>query len=562
MRSTKRIGDILIASGKLTQEQLNDAVKLQQIKKKKLGELLIEEKFVEEEDIIDALRHQLGIQRVDFENTYVDKDAVKSIPYVLAKKHVTVPLFYDNSDNMVVAINDPLDIIALDNLKLVTKKNIIPLIATKKEIIDLIERFYNTDDAARAVEEFNKSQSLDTIEQAAQENLEQINNAPVVRLVNNIIETGVRSSASDIHIEPFEDRIRVRMRVDGILLEMMKLDVRTHNAIVSRIKILSDLNIAERRLPQDGAIVMKIDNRDIDFRVSILPTIYGEKVVIRILDQAQFQMRMEDLGFTEEEMVLIEDFISAPHGIILVTGPTGSGKSTTLYTLLRSLNTMTDNIITVEDPVEYKLDGINQVQVNTKAGLTFVAGLRSILRQDPDIIMIGEIRDVETAEIAIRSSITGHLVFSTIHTNDAVSTISRLLDMGMAPYLVSSSIYGIVSQRLVRKLCPRCKEKHEATVHEKELLGINPEEELIIYEPKGCMACNNTGYKGRMGIHEVLKVNRHMRELITAGATYDQLADQAKADGMIPLMQNAKDLILQGITSIEETLEITFFTEE
>nr|WP_207740720.1 GspE/PulE family protein [Alkalibacter mobilis] len=546
----------------MTQEQLNDAVKLQQIKKKKLGELLIEEKFVEEEDIIDALRHQLGIQRVDFENTYVDKDAVKSIPYVLAKKHVTVPLFYDNSDNMVVAINDPLDIIALDNLKLVTKKNIIPLIATKKEIIDLIERFYNTDDAARAVEEFNKSQSLDTIEQAAQENLEQINNAPVVRLVNNIIETGVRSSASDIHIEPFEDRIRVRMRVDGILLEMMKLDVRTHNAIVSRIKILSDLNIAERRLPQDGAIVMKIDNRDIDFRVSILPTIYGEKVVIRILDQAQFQMRMEDLGFTEEEMVLIEDFISAPHGIILVTGPTGSGKSTTLYTLLRSLNTMTDNIITVEDPVEYKLDGINQVQVNTKAGLTFVAGLRSILRQDPDIIMIGEIRDVETAEIAIRSSITGHLVFSTIHTNDAVSTISRLLDMGMAPYLVSSSIYGIVSQRLVRKLCPRCKEKHEATVHEKELLGINPEEELIIYEPKGCMACNNTGYKGRMGIHEVLKVNRHMRELITAGATYDQLADQAKADGMIPLMQNAKDLILQGITSIEETLEITFFTEE
>jgi type IV pilus assembly protein PilB len=271
---------------------------------------------------------------------------------------------------------------------------------------------------------------------------------------------------------------------------------------------------------------------------------------------------MEDLGFTDFEMNHIQDFLAAPHGIILATGPTGSGKSTTLYTLLRNLNTASDNIITVEDPVEYKLDGINQVQVNTKAGLTFVAGLRSILRQDPDIIMIGEIRDVETAEIAIRSSITGHLVFSTIHTNDAVSTISRLIDMGIPPYLVSSSIYGIISQRLIRKLCPRCKEKYEASVPEKELLGINPDEELTLYRAKGCISCNNTGYKGRMGIHEVLKINRHMREKISAGATYDELSDQAKVDGMVPLMQNAKDLILQGITTIEETLEITFFTSE
>ena len=289
MRHAKRIGDLLVASGKITQEQLTEAIQLQQVKKQKLGELLVTEGIVDEEDIINVLKFQLGIQRVDFENTYVDKDAVKSIPYVLAKKHITVPLFYDNSDNLIVAINDPLDIIALDNLKLVTKKNIIPFIATKKEIIDLIERFYNTDDAARAVEEFNKSQSLDEVEQTSQDNMEQINNAPVVRLVNNIIETGVRSQASDIHIEPYEDRIRVRMRVDGVLIEMMKLDIRTHNAIVSRIKILSDLNIAERRLPQDGAIVMKIDNRDIDFRVSILPTIYGEKVVIRSWTRHSFR---------------------------------------------------------------------------------------------------------------------------------------------------------------------------------------------------------------------------------------------------------------------------------
>lgn len=562
MRSLKRIGDILISTGKLTQEQLAEAMQLQQVKKSKLGELLVDEGYVNEEDIIDALKLQLGIQRVDFENTYVDKEAVKSIPYVLAKKHITVPLFYDTADNLIVAINDPLDIIALDNLRLVTKKNIVPLIATKREIIDLIERFYNTDDAARAVEEFNRSQSIDDMDQSAQDNMEQINNAPVVRLVNNIIETGVRSKASDIHIEPFSDRIRVRMRVDGVLLEMMKLDIRTHNAIVSRIKIVSDLNIAERRIPQDGAIVMRIDNRDIDFRVSILPTIYGEKVVIRILDQAQFQMRMSDLGFTDREMPMIQDFISAPYGIILVTGPTGSGKSTTLYTLIRNLNTMNENIITVEDPVEYKLDGINQVQVNIKAGLTFVSGLRSILRQDPDIIMIGEIRDVETAEIAIRSSITGHLVFSTIHTNDAASTINRLVDMGIPPYLVSSSLYGIVSQRLIRKLCTKCKEEYEPNAHEKKMLGVDPEEKIVIFKPKGCMACNNTGYKGRMGIHEVLKINRNMREKITSGATYDQLLDQAKQDGMIPLMDNARDLILQGVTSIEETLEITFFTSE
>ncbi|QSX08657.1 Flp pilus assembly complex ATPase component TadA [Alkalibacter rhizosphaerae] len=562
MRSVKRIGDILVSSGKLTEEQLTEAIKLQQAKKNKLGELLVEEGYVDEDDIIEALKQQLGISRVDFENTFVDKEAVKSIPYVLAKKHVTVPLFYDTMDNLVVAINDPLDIIALDNLRLVTKKHIIPLIATKREIIDLIERFYNTDDAARAVEEFNRSQSLEELDQTTADNMEQINNAPVVRLVNNIIETGVRSKASDIHIEPFADRIRVRMRVDGVLLEMMKLDVRTHNAIVSRIKIISDLNIAERRIPQDGAIVMRIDNRDIDFRVSILPTIYGEKVVIRILDQAQFQMRMSDLGFTEKEMPMIQDFISAPYGIILVTGPTGSGKSTTLYTLIRNLNTMTDNIVTVEDPVEYKLDGINQVQVNVKAGLTFVSGLRSILRQDPDIIMIGEIRDVETAEIAIRSSITGHLVFSTIHTNDAASTISRLVDMGIPPYLVSSSLYGIISQRLIRKLCVKCKEEYEPNDHEKKMLGVDPGEKIIIFKPKGCIACNNTGYKGRMGIHEVLKINRNMREMITTGATYDQLLDQAKADGMIPLMENARDLILQGVTSIEETLEITFFTSE
>lgn len=560
MRGNKRIGDLLLESKKITKIQLEKILNLQLIKKKKVGELLIEEGIVDEEDIIEILKIQLGIKRVDFENVYVDKDAVKSIPYILAKKHLSIPLYYDNNENLIVAINDPLDILALDNLKLVTKKNIVPLIATKKEIIDLIERFYNSDDAAKAVEEFNKSQSVSVEEE--DEALDKISNAPVVRLVNNIIETGVRKKASDIHIEPFEDKIRVRMRVDGILLEIMKLDIRTHNAIVSRIKILSDLNIAERRLPQDGAIVLKVDNREIDFRISILPTIYGEKVVIRILDQSQFNLNIDQLGFTNYEMELVKEFITAPHGIILVTGPTGSGKTTTLYTVLRELNRVSENIITVEDPVELKLDGINQVQVNAKSGLTFVSGLRSILRQDPDIIMIGEIRDKETAEIAIRSSITGHLVLSTIHTNDAVSTVTRLIDMGIPPYLVSSAIYGIISQRLIRTLCSRCKERYLANDHEKKILKIDIDEELYLYKPKGCTSCSNTGYKGRVGIHEVLKLNKDFRESIIRGDSYDVLNEIAKKNNMVVLIDNAKELIKSGLTTIEETMEIAFFIND
>ncbi|MPW26314.1 type II secretion system protein GspE [Alkalibaculum sp. M08DMB] len=559
MRNSKRIGDLLITSNKINQEQLSKAISIQAVSKKKIGEILLEQGYIEEEDIIETLQRQIGIQRVDFDNVYVDKDAVKSLPYILAKKHITVPLYYDNRANLVVAINDPLDIIALDNLKLVTKKNIIPLIATKNEIIHLIEKFYNSDDAEKAVEEFNKSQT--SIEIEDKENQDEISNAPVVRLVNNIIETGVRDGASDIHIEPFEERIRVRMRVDGRLVEMMKLDIRTHNAIVSRIKILSDLNIAERRLPQDGAVLMKVENRDIDFRVSILPTIYGEKVVIRILDKGKFKLDIRELGFTDYEMNRVKEFIAAPHGIILITGPTGSGKTTTLYTILKELNKMQDNIITVENPVELKLDGINQVQVNAKTGLTFLSGLRSILRQDPDVIMIGEIRDVETSEIAIRAAITGHLVLSTIHTNDAVSTINRLLDMGIAPYLVSSSILGIISQRLVRQLCPKCKSSYLGTIEEKEILGIPLDDEIILYKPKGCAICSNVGYKGRIGVHEVVKINKELREGIMQGLSYDRLNQIARKSGMVSLLENSKELILKGSTTIEEILEIAFLSE-
>lgn len=553
------MSELLLKNGLIQENQLAKALSLQAVSTKTLEEILLEEKFIDEEDLINIRSFQLGIPRVNFLNITIDPKAVSSIPYILAKKHIVLPLKYDEKNKLMVAMNKPLDLFAMEDLKLVTQKAIIPYMATKSEIISYIEKFYNSSDAQKAIEEFNKSQNIvDKVEEEIEDE-SYINNAPIVRIVHNIIEKGVRSKASDIHIEPFEHSVYVRMRVDGVLQKLIDdLNINTHNALVSRIKVLSDLNIAERRLPQDGAVIMHIDNRDIDFRISILPTIYGEKVVIRILDKGQFNLDFNALHFTECELLMVKDFMKAPHGIVLITGPTGSGKSTTLYTILKELNSYQDNIITVEDPVELKINGINQVQVNMKAGLTFVEGLRSILRQDPDIIMIGEIRDSETAKIAIRASITGHLVLSTIHTNDAVSTITRLVDMGVEPYLVSSSILGIISQRLVRVLCNRCKTSYKATSEEKQLLDIS-EEEFLLYHPVGCNACNNTGYKGRRGVHEVVRVDKEMREAIAKKFSYDQLTDLAKKSGMVPLINNAKELVLKGITSIDEVVNISFF---
>ncbi len=562
MMLKKRIGDLLLEHGEITQEQLDEALEIQQKNRKKIGTILIEEGFVQEETVLKTLEKQLGIPRVDFSTTFIEEEAVKSISFMLGKKHCAIPIYYKDDGVLVVAINDPLDLFALDDLELATGKNIYPVLAGKVEIENLLARYFDTEDAQRAAQEFSKdSFSMNLEDELEQQVLNEVNNAPVVRLVNSIIEQGVRAGASDVHIEPFEDRVRVRMRVDGALHEMMKVDKRTHNAIVSRIKIMSDLNIAERRLPQDGAIIMNIDGRDIDLRISILPTIFGEKIVIRILDRQQFFITKDKLGFTPRELKIVEGMIHHPHGIILVTGPTGSGKSSTLYTLLRELNTEVDNIVTVEDPVEYKLDGINQVQVNLKAGLTFVTALRSILRQDPDIIMIGEIRDVETAEIAVRAAITGHLVFSTIHTNDAVSTVNRLIDMGIPPYLVSTSLSGIISQRLVRRICDKCKTPYIPTPSERQLLDIT-DEDITLYKGEGCGICNQTGYKGRLAVHEVLNIEKQHREMIVQGVSTDQLRDYAIEQGMVTLSQNAIQLVKDGITTIEEVAKVAFLEEE
>ncbi|MCR1897970.1 ATPase, T2SS/T4P/T4SS family [Irregularibacter muris] len=561
MVNKKKIGDLLIESGKLTKVQLNRVLDIQRKNGKKLGTILVEERIINEEDVLKTIEIQMGLNRVDFSSVFIDERAVKTIPYILGKRHHVIPIYFKGDHSLVVAMNDPLDLIALDDLQLVTGKSIVPVIASSNEISRLLEKYFNKEDAQKAAKEFSEDSALIREENLEQQVYNEVNNAPVVRLVNSIIEQGVRNNASDIHIEAFEDRVRIRMRVDGVLHEIMKVDKRTHNAIVSRLKIISDLNIAEKRLPQDGAVVVHVDNRDIDLRISVLPTIFGEKIVIRILDQMQFFISKDNLGFTPKELELVEKMIKSPKGIILVTGPTGSGKSSTLYTLLKELNTETDNIVTVEDPVEYKLDGVNQIQVNPKAGLTFVTSLRSILRQDPDIIMIGEIRDVETAEIAIRASITGHLVLSTIHTNDAISTINRLIDMGIPPYLISTSLTGVISQRLVRKVCTKCKTSYLASEMEKEILNIPKEENFTLYKGKGCGVCNYTGYKGRIAIHEVLKIGKDHREMIVGRKSGDYLRDFSIEQGMVTLAQNAIQLVTQGLTTVEEVVKIVFLED-
>ncbi|SJZ37570.1 GspE/PulE family protein [Garciella nitratireducens] len=558
MGPKKQIGDLLLEQGKITEGQLQKALNIQKRNKKALGMIFLEEDMIKEEDILQTLENYLKIPRLNLNRIFIDQKAVRMIPYILGKKHCAIPIYFKDEKNLVVAMNDPMDLMAKDDLELVTGKKVSPIIASRNEINDILEKYFNDEDVRRAAQEFKQDCFVGNEENSQEKVLNEINNAPVVRLVNSIIEQGIKSGASDIHIEPYEDRLRIRMRIDGVLREVMKIDKHTHDAIVNRIKIMANLDIAERRLPQDGAIIVDIDNRDIDLRISILPTIFGEKVVIRILDSIQFYKIKNQLGFTSQELNIVEKIIHNPSGLILMTGPTGSGKSSTLYTLLRELNTEVDNIITVEDPVEYKLNGINQVQVNPKIGLTFVTALRSILRQDPNIIMIGEIRDVETAKIAVRASITGHLIFSTIHTNDAASTITRLLEMGVPPYLISSSLTGIISQRLVRKICENCKKSYLASYAEKKILNTSLEEPVTLYKGEGCAMCNKTGYNGRLAIHEVLKIEKEHREMILKEVNTEQLRDFSIKRGMITLRENAIQLVKQGVTTIEEISKIIF----
>jgi type IV pilus assembly protein PilB len=478
----------------------------------------------------------------------------------LANKYGLIPISIKDN-KLQVAMSDPLNFFALDDIKISSGYDIEPLISTKKEIISSIEKFYSNQFVQKAAEELSREQSArDTTSEEA-ENDNDLKNAPAVRMIDTIMYNAIKARASDIHMEPFEKYVVVRYRIDGELHEMFKSPSEIQAALVSRIKILANLNIAEKRIPQDGRIVTKVDNKDVDLRVSILPTVHGEKVVIRILSKDAHLVDKKRLGMMDEDLVKLERIIKSPYGIILVTGPTGSGKSTTLYAILKELNTVDKNIITVEDPVEYMMDGINQVNVNAKAGLTFAAGLRSILRQDPDIIMVGEIRDGETAEIAIRSAITGHLVLSTIHTNDAASAVVRLVDMGIESYLVATSLSGVVAQRLVRKVCSHCKIEYNANEKEKRLVGVDANENLKLYKGKGCSYCNNSGYSGRVGVYEIMEIDSEVRNAIMSNKSTDDIRDVATQNGMKTLQDSCAKLVIKGMTTADELARITFLKE-
>lgn len=559
-QNRKKLGDILVESGKITREQLEYAIELQKKRGDKLGKILVDEGMVSENDIIEVLEYQLGVPHVKLDKYFIDPEIARIVPESIARKYNIIPI--KKTDKLLtVAMSDPMNIFAIDEIKLASGLEVQPAIASENDIKAAIEYYYGKQTAEKAIEDFKKENKLEDNIALDRELIEQVNNAPVVRFVNSIIEQAVASRASDIHIEPGERRLRIRFRIDGVLHEIMSTSMQTHGAVVARIKIMSNLNIAERRLPQDGRVEMEIDGKNLDLRISILPTVYGEKVVIRILDRGSFLMTKKQLGFTAENIVKYEQLLKMPYGIILVTGPTGSGKTTTLYAALREINSPSVNIITLEDPVEYRLEGINQIQVNPKIGLTFANGLRAILRQDPNVIMVGEIRDEETANLAVRAAITGHLVLSTLHTNDAASSVIRLLDMGVESYLVASAVVGVIAQRLVRKICPECKIKYKASKEELKILGLDPDSDVELFRGRGCNSCNGTGYRGRTAVNEIMVISREHRELITQKATTDRLLELSKRKGMQTLRENCAELVISGITTMDEMVKAVYVQE-
>lgn len=548
----RRLGNILVNAGKITGYQLQEALKSQKALGKKLGEILVDSKIITEDEIIESIEQQTGIKKVDLNTINFDRKAITLIPQNLCNKYILIPFGFDNN-KIKVALADPLNIFAIDDVAISTGFEIESFISRKNDISKFIGIYYSSQQVNNAAIQLAKesTKSLKNSKTTA-EDINEVNSAPAVKMIDYMFRNSVELKASDIHIEPFEYEIRIRYRIDGRLKTVNTLGIESLGPLVTRIKILAGLNIAEKRIPQDGRIMTSVDGKDIDLRVSVLPVVNGEKIVIRVLNTGGSVLSKNQLGMSEDNIKRLDRIIGNPHGIILVTGPTGSGKSTSLYSILRELDSNSVNIVTVEDPVEFTMNGINQVSVNEKAGLTFASGLRSILRQDPDIVMIGEIRDEETAEIATRAAITGHLVLSTLHTNDAPSSIVRLVDMGIKPYLVSTSVMGVMAQRLVRKICTNCKEEYEASAYEKELLGQDVDKPLGLNKGKGCGYCNETGYSGRIGVYEIMEMTRAHREAINAGGNSDMLRDISIANGMETLESECKNFVLSGMTTIEE----------
>ena len=561
-REKKRLGDMLIDARVITDEQLGEALAKGRENGKKIGENLIEMGFTTEIEIAKALSSQLQIELVDVSSFSIPDDVLNLVSDSVLRKHVMIPYEFDKMNPNVVhiAMADPMDMLALDDFAIITNLQPEASVATPREIMLALDKYYGDSEAMKAAQEYAKEREGVAARNAEEDEAanQDINNSPIVLLVNSIIEQAARLRASDIHIEALESKVRVRYRIDGALYEKASYAVSLLPAIIARLKIVGGMDISEKRKPQDGRITLIIDRREYDIRVSILPTVFGEKCVMRLAQKQSLTRDKSELGFSPDELKAFDHILQNPNGILLVTGPTGSGKSTTLYTALSELNREDVNIITVEDPVEANIDGINQVQTNVKADLTFASALRSILRQDPDIIMIGEIRDGETAGIAVQASITGHLVVSTLHTNSAAGTISRLEDMGIESYLLADSLIGIIAQRLVRRLCPSCKKEHMLTDEEKELMEIPKYKEVKVYEPCGCEACERTGYKGRIGIYEIMTVTPKLKSMIARNVSADELKEAAMAEGMHTLRQSAAIKVLEGVTSVNEMIRTTF----
>ncbi len=564
VQKKQRLGDLLVQGGLLTEEKLQSALAAQKEKRMKLGDTLVEMGYVDEEQLLFALEELLHLERVDLLRSKIDDNAVHLITEDLAKKYTLIPVNYDpkNPNILRVAMADPLDFYAMDDLTLVTNLQIEPVLATKAQIAYQVDKYFGKEQAMAAAERYQKEREEEQafLTENISENTAQVEDSPIVFLVTGIIEKAVRNRSSDIHIEALPEIVRIRYRIDGNLKEDASYNITLLPAIVARIKIISGLDIAEKRKPQDGRATQIVDRKEYDIRVSILPTVFGEKVVMRLTAKANLSRDKKLLGLNPQELDRFEKILKNPNGIILVTGPTGSGKSTTLYTALSELNTEDVNIITVQDPVEANINGINQVQVNVKAEMTFANALRSILRQDPDIIMIGEIRDGETAEIAVRAAITGHLVVSTLHTNGTGATITRLADMGIEPYLIGDSLVGVIAQRLVRRLCLDCRDKgaYQADTFEKTELGLDSNEELTLYRPTGCVSCNFTGYRGRIGVYEIMPISTKLKRAISTRATAEEITNLARDEGMRTLRDSAIDLIKEGITTISEMNKITY----
>ncbi len=555
----KKLGEILLAQGRIDPGGLETALKYAKERGKRIGEALIELELVTEEDVARALAEQFGIEYIDPENNVEIASAMDLIPEDIIRRHLVLPLGKENG-RLKVVIHDPLDLDTQDLLRFRLGMDIECTITPRSKIKEYIDNYLASKDTSidQTVDELRR-ETIDLETQKEEEAQEDVS-APIVRLINLIITEAVRSRASDIHIEPFVDRVRVRYRIDGVCIERDSIPKSMQGAIISRLKIMSKMDIAQKRLPQDGRIKMNIDGQVIDFRVSCIPSYHGESIVMRILRPDSVRIGIQALGFGDEDYKRFLKIIRRPNGIFLVTGPTGSGKTTTLYAALQELNTPDKKIITAEDPVEYNFTGMNQCQVNEAIGLTFARILRAMLRQAPNIILVGEIRDLEVAEVAIQAALTGHLVFSTLHTNDAPSAITRLIDMGVKPFLVASSIQAIMAQRLVRRICPECKEEYtDPDPHIMRLIGLDPATlgDRKIYRGRGCKACHNTGYRGRIGIFELMEMNSELRELAFNQAQTNKIRQAARASGMKTLLDDGKEKILQGITTPEEVARVT-----